>query len=234
MRETTPAAKSRLHHPCFADAGLGPCQPRVHTPCLRLNVTAESAFCMASTTLNLTGKLLVAMPGMGDPRFDHSVIYLTAHSDEGAMGLMVNKPAPEMKLSDVLDKLIEGADTIDRSLGVHIGGPVETGRGFVLHSGEYRSAIETLRVDDDFAMTATLDILEDIASGDGPDKALLTLGYAGWGPGQLEGEISQNGWLTCDADAGLVFDLADSKKWSAALQSIGIDPLGLSAAAGRA
>lgn len=189
---------------------------------------------MSSTTLNLTGKLLVAMPGMGDPRFAHAVIYLTAYSDKGAMGLMVNKPAPELKLSDVLDKLIEGTAAVDSSLGVHIGGPVETGRGFVLHSGEYRSAIETLTIEDRFALTATLDVLEDIAAGKGPEKALLTLGYTGWGPGQLEGEIAQNGWLTCDAETRLVFDLPDAKKWGAALQSIGVDPLGLSATAGRA
>ncbi|MGJ5618234.1 YqgE/AlgH family protein [Sulfitobacter sp. MF3-043] len=189
---------------------------------------------MTSTTLNLTGKLLVAMPGMGDPRFAHAVIFVTAHSDDGAMGLMVNKPAPDLKLSDVLDRLVEGTASVDGSLGVRIGGPVETGRGFVLHSGEYRSAIETLVIDDDFALTATLDVLEDIAGHNGPEKALLMLGYAGWGPGQLEAEIAQNGWLTCDAETGLVFDLPDAKKWSAALQSIGVDPLGLSAAAGRA
>jgi putative transcriptional regulator len=189
---------------------------------------------MSRTTMDLTGKLLVAMPGMGDARFEHAVIYLTAHSGEGAMGLIINKPAPELKLSDVLDKLVEGAARSDGSLGVHIGGPVETGRGFVLHSGEYRSAIETLAIGKDFALTATLDVLEDIAADKGPVKALLTLGYSGWGPGQLEGEIAQNGWLTCDATPEMVFDLPDAKKWSAALNSIGIDPLGLSAAAGRA
>ncbi|MGC1494799.1 MAG: YqgE/AlgH family protein [Sulfitobacter sp.] len=189
---------------------------------------------MSFAKLDLTGKLLVAMPGMGDPRFAHSVIYLTAHSAQGAMGLMVNKPAPELKLSDVLDQLVEGSVPVDGSLGVYIGGPVETGRGFVLHSDEYTSAIETLVVDGGIALTATLDILEDIAAGKGPDKALLTLGYAGWGPGQLEGEIAQNGWLTCDADMALVFGLPDAQKWAAAVQSLGIDPLGLSATAGRA
>ncbi len=189
---------------------------------------------MSFAKLDLTGKLLVAMPGMGDPRFAHSVIFMTAHSDAGAMGLMVNKPAPELKLSDVLEQLVEGSASVDGSLGVHIGGPVETGRGFVLHSDDYESAIETLVVEGGFALTATLDILEDIAAGKGPDKALLTLGYAGWGPGQLEGEIGQNGWLTCEADAALVFGLPDAQKWGAAVQSIGIDPLGLSATAGRA
>ncbi|MGB3246460.1 MAG: YqgE/AlgH family protein [Sulfitobacter sp.] len=184
--------------------------------------------------LDLTGKLLIAMPGMGDPRFAHSLIYITAHSEKGAMGLMVNKPAPELKLSDVLDQLVEGDIVGDGALGVHIGGPVETARGFVLHSDEYASAIETLRVAPGFALTATLDILEDIAAGRGPQKALMMLGYAGWGPGQLESEIARNGWLTCGADADLVFDLRDTRKWGAALESMGVDPLVLSATAGRA
>lgn len=186
------------------------------------------------TGMNLTGKLLVAMPGMGDPRFDHSVIFMTVHSGEGAMGLMVNKPAPDLKLSDVLDQLVDGEVSPDDGLGVHIGGPVETGRGFVLHSDEYVSAIETLKIGSGFALTATLDVLEDIAAGKGPQRALMMLGYAGWGPGQLEGEIARNGWLTCDASVDLVFGLPDGKKWGAALNSLGIDPLGLSAAAGRA
>jgi putative transcriptional regulator len=184
--------------------------------------------------MDLTGSLLIAMPGMGDPRFAHSVIYITAHSADGAMGLIVNKPAPDLKLSDVLDQLLEGPAPADKSLCVHIGGPVETGRGFVLHSDDYASQIETLKVRDGFALTATLDILEDIAAGQGPAQALMMLGYAGWGPGQLEGEIAQNGWLTGPATRALVFELADAQKWSAALEALGIDPLGLSATAGRA
>lgn len=184
--------------------------------------------------MNLSGKLLVAMPGMGDPRFRHAVIYIADHSDKGAMGLMVNKPTADVVLSDVLDQIETATGPAAHELRVHIGGPVETGRGFVLHSQDYRSAIETLDVGDGFAMTATVDILEDIAAGKGPDKALLMLGYAGWGPDQLEGEIARNGWLTCPADVTLVFDLPDDKKWSAALNSLGIDPLGLSAEAGRA
>ena len=184
--------------------------------------------------LELTGTLLIAMPGMGDPRFAHSVIYLTAHSEKGAMGLMINKPAPDLRLSDVLDDLVAGEGLGDSTLGVHIGGPVETSRGFVLHSDEYASVIETMQIAPGFALTATMDILEDIAAGKGPRQSLMMLGYAGWGPDQLEGEIAQNGWLTCAAEVGLVYDLPDAKKWSAALESLGIDPLGLSAAAGRA
>ena len=117
---------------------------------------------------------------------------------------------------------------------MHFGGPVETGRGFVLHSDEYRSAMQTMEIEGGFALTATLDVLEDIASGEGPRSALLMLGYAGWGPGQLEAEIAQNGWLTADATTELVFDLPDAQKWEAALRSLGIDPLVLSASAGRA
>ena len=184
--------------------------------------------------MNLTGKLLIAMPGMRDARFAHSVVMLADHSDKGAMGLIVNKPAEELALSDVLDQLESDVIPGNSTLGVHIGGPVETGRGFVLHSDEYTSAMQTMKISPGFAITATLDILEDIAADNGPQRAQLMLGYAGWGPQQLEGEIARNGWLTCDADEKLVFDLPDAKKWSAALNSIGIDPLGLSAAAGRA
>lgn len=189
---------------------------------------------MANDTLDLTGKLLVAMPGMGDARFARSVIYMAAHSADGAMGLLINKPAKGVVMSDVLD--LPGTDAaLNQSvLGVHRGGPVETERGFVLHSDEYRSALQTLVIRDGFALTATRDILEDIAAGKGPEKALLMVGYAGWGPGQLEAELGMNGWLTCDADMALVFDVPDDGKWSAAVSSLGVDPLGLSAAAGRA
>lgn len=183
---------------------------------------------------SLTGKLLIAMPGMGDPRFEHSVVFLSAHSSEGAMGLIVNKPAKGVSLSDVLEQMSENKNVPKSSLGVHFGGPVETGRGFVLHSDEYRSAMQTLEVSGGFALTATQDVLEDIVNDRGPAHAMLMLGYAGWGPSQLEGEIAQNGWLIADASLDLVFECADREKWSAALGSLGIDPLVLSASAGRA
>ncbi|QFT57537.1 hypothetical protein FIU94_01765 [Sulfitobacter sp. THAF37] len=184
--------------------------------------------------MNLTGKLLVAMPSMGDPRFAHAVIFIADHSHKGAMGLIVNKPAVDVVLSDVLEQIETPTAPAQHELRVHIGGPVETGRGFVLHSPEYRSAMQTMTIADDFAMTATLDVLEDIAAGRGPQRAQLMLGYAGWGPDQLEGEIAQNGWLTCEATPEMVFDLEDEQKWTAALKSLGVDPLGLSATAGRA
>ena len=189
---------------------------------------------MPDTTLDLTGKLLVAMPSMGDPRFAQSVIYLTSHGSDGAMGLAVNRRAQGISLSDVLDQLSGGQTDAARALAVHVGGPVETGRGFVLHSDDYHSAMQTLVLPDGFAMTVTRDILEDIAQGRGPSQAMLMLGYAGWGPGQLERGIAQNGWLIVDADRALVFDAPDRQKWQLALGTLGIDPLLLSGTAGRA
>ncbi|MDX1781374.1 MAG: YqgE/AlgH family protein [Thalassovita sp.] len=184
--------------------------------------------------MDLTGQLLIAMPGMADPRFDHAVVFICAHSDEGAMGLIVNKPTDEVGLMDMLEQLSIEAGPGVRDIGVHFGGPVETGRGFVLHSLDYVSALNTLKVDGAFGLTATLDVLEELAQGRGPEKVLLALGYAGWGPGQLEDEIAQNGWLTCPADDMLVFGTADEAKREAALHSIGVDALLLSADAGHA
>lgn len=187
-----------------------------------------------STEIDLTGKLLIAMPGMGDPRFAHSVVFMCAHSPEGAMGLVINKPTGELQLSDLLEQLSisMGSEMLNRA--VYFGGPVEGGRGFVLHERGYHSSISTMEVDDQFAMTATLDILEDLAQGRGPLKALIALGYAGWGPGQLEDEIAQNGWLTCDASLTLAFDTPHIHMWEAALKTLGIDALALSAEAGHA
>ena len=184
--------------------------------------------------LDLTGKLLIAMPGMGDPRFEHSVVFMCAHSDEGAMGLIVNKPAEEVVLRDVLDQLEISPENAAGNMPVHFGGPVEVARGFVLHSPDYTSRLQTLDIAGKFAMSATVDILEDIAKGEGPRKSMIMLGYSGWGPGQLEGEIGQNGWLTSDADPDLVFEVSDTSKWLKALERLGVDPLGLSATAGHA
>lgn len=195
---------------------------------------ADSMPCADSPEMDLTGELLIAMPGMGDPRFDKSVVFVCAHSNEGAMGLIVNRPTEDLRLAALLEQLEINDQAHARDLPVHFGGPVEHGRGFVLHSGDYTSPISTLRVNDDFAMTATLDILEELAAGRGPARAIMALGYAGWGPGQLESEILANGWLTTKARMDLVFETADIRKWSAALHSLGVDPLSLSAAAGRA
>lgn len=184
--------------------------------------------------IDLSGKLLVAMPGMGDPRFDRSVIFMCAHSEDGAMGLIVNKPATDIRFGDLLEQLSIEMSEEARSPAIHFGGPVEHGRGFVLHTGDYRSNSSTLHVGERFGMTATLDVLEDIARGEGPQTCLLALGYAGWGPGQVESEIQQNGWLVTDATDEIVFAGDSGGKWAAALGLLGIDPLTLSAAAGRA
>jgi putative transcriptional regulator len=183
---------------------------------------------------NLAGKLLIAMPGMGDLRFDQSVVFMCAHSEDGAMGLIINKPAQDVVLGDVLGQLDIDVSQQVRESRVYIGGPVETARGFVLHSREYQSNLQTLNVDADFGMTCTLDILEEIGKATGPAQSQLMLGYAGWGAGQLEAEIRQNGWLVCEASFELVFGTDDDTKWSKALDSIGVNPLTLSSAGGRA
>lgn len=188
----------------------------------------------AETPSDLTGKLLVAMPGMGDPRFAHSVVIVCAHSREGAMGLIINKQVPELMLDDLLEQLDIAKGQGSRGRVVHFGGPVEGGRGFVLHSLDEGARDTTMQINDAFGMTATKDILVEIAAGNGPSETLTALGYAGWGPGQLESELQQNAWLTVDADAAIVFDTANAEKWARALKKLGIDPLMLSAEGGRA
>lgn len=188
----------------------------------------------SSDSIDLNGRLLIAMPSMSDPRFVNSVIFICSHSDQGAMGLIVNKPAEDLKFKDLLKQLEIEAPPSARSIRIHVGGPVEFGRGFVLHSADYSQSEATMDVTPEFGMTATLDILEDIALGEGPDHAILAMGYAGWGPGQLEAEIVANGWLIGDPTTSLVFGREDGQKWQGALQLLGIDPLHLSAEGGRA
>lgn len=193
-------------------------------------------------TESLTGKLLIAMPGMNDPRFARSVVLVCAHGEQGAMGLVLNRPLPEIRFADLLGQL--GIDTQGEvpALPVHFGGPVEPGRGFVLHRLRQDDAtagdeVEGGRMrigEGGLAMTTTRDILEDIARGRGPDRAVLSLGYAGWDAGQLESELMANGWLTADPGDEIVFGTDNSHKWQAALKSLGIDPTMLSAAAGHA
>lgn len=184
--------------------------------------------------MDLAGKLVVAMPAMGDPRFQRSVILICAHSDEGAMGLIVNKPVPDLSFSDLLAQLDIPRAPQGRDIRVHFGGPVERGRGFVLHSSDYTGGPATTQVRGGYHMTATLDVLEALARGHGPERALLALGYAGWGPGQLEAEIARNDWLTSDPAADLIFSTPDSGKWTGALRRMGIDPISLSPTSGRA
>ena len=187
---------------------------------------------------DLSGKLIVAMPAMRDPRFAHSVILICAHSDEGAMGLIVNKPVPDFSFWELLSQLKITPQDAGRDIRVHFGGPVERGRGFVLHSSDYVSGSSgggaTTQVRGGYGMTATLDVLEALARGAGPKQALLALGYAGWGAGQLEAEIARNDWLVADPAEDLIFSAKDSGKWSGALRHMGIDPLLLSPSAGRA
>ncbi len=189
----------------------------------------------------LDGQLLIAMPVMGDPRFERSVIYMCAHSSEGAMGIMVNRAAGSIDFPELLVQLdiIKEADQIKlpgtaESMRVLKGGPVDTGRGFVLHSSDFYIENATLRIDDGICLTATVDILKAIANGAGPKHAILALGYAGWAPGQLENEIQGNGWLHCDADQDLIFGGDVEEKYARALRKIGIDPGMLSNDAGHA
>ncbi|BBK39596.1 UPF0301 protein [Allostella sp. ATCC 35155] len=181
----------------------------------------------------LTGNLLVAMPTIGDPRFEKSVIYLCAHSEGGAMGIVVNKPLGALTVSELMGQLsLEGSAATER-MPVHFGGPVETGRGFVLHSADHVYE-GTLQIDERVSLTATMDVLKAIAAGEGPKCALMALGYAGWGPGQLDEEIHANGWLQVPADEELVFGTALEQIWERALQRLGIDLTMLSSEAGHA
>ena len=189
----------------------------------------------------LDGQLLVAMPGMPDSRFARSVIYLCAHSEEGAMGIVVNQAARKVNFSELLVQLdvIAPDDAIRlpaqaESVQVLKGGPVETGRGFVLHSNDFFIDNSTLPIDEGVSLTATIDIMRAIANGKGPDRALLALGYAGWSAGQLETEMQHNGWLTCPADPALIFDTALGSKYERALQKLGIDLGRLSSDSGHA
>jgi putative transcriptional regulator len=187
----------------------------------------------------LEGQLLIAMPGMADTRFDRSVICMCVHSDNGAMGLIVNKVMPMMNFGDLasrLEILDEGAPAELpqelQSMAVQYGGPVEQGRGFVLHTADYFIPETSLRINSRIALTATLDILRAMATGQGPERAMLALGYSGWAPGQLENEIQRNGWLNCEADEDLLFGKAHEEKYGKALARLGIDPAMLSSDAG--
>ncbi len=189
----------------------------------------------------LDGQMLIAMPSMDDERFARAVIYVCAHSSEGAMGIVVNQPAGNIKFPDLLVQLevIPASERIElpvqaEDVKVLKGGPVETGRGFVLHSADFFIENSTLPIDDGICLTATLDILKAIARGNGPENAILALGYAGWKAGQLEHEIQQNGWLHCDADPELIFGTDIDHKYEKALRKIGIDLGMLSSEAGHA
>lgn len=192
-------------------------------------------------TSYLDGQLLLAMPTMTDKRFQRSVIYLCTHSADGAMGLIVNQRATHISFTGLLKQLgIVGQDAEETvppallDMNVHVGGPVSSERGFVLHSADYFAEDSTLEIDGSICLTATIDILKAMAGGKGPEQAILALGYAGWAPGQLESEIQANGWLHCPADLDLLFSPELELKYDRALSKIGIDPSHLVSDAGHA
>lgn len=182
----------------------------------------------------LSGQLLIAMPGIGDPRFERSLILVCAHDPQHAMGIAVNRPVEGLTVPDLLERLeIKTTGELEEDL-VLMGGPVEVERGFVLHTDDYHAEY-SVEVEGGLALTTTREVLEAMGSHNGhPRKAILALGYAGWGAGQLEREIRENVWLTVDADEALVFDGDHETKWARALGKLGIDPQFLSAEAGRA
>lgn len=189
----------------------------------------------------LEGQFLIAMPGMSDSRFARTVIYICSHTAMGAMGIVVNRPAEHLGFSDLLvqldvipDEEIQYLPEKLEEIEVMIGGPVETSRGFVLHSPDFVTADSMVNADDGICMTATVDMLRAIINGSGPKDVVLALGYAGWGPGQLESEIQANGWLNCPASADIIFHGATDIRYDMALHSIGIDLGHLSPVSGRA
>ncbi|MDR3525649.1 MAG: YqgE/AlgH family protein [Rhizomicrobium sp.] len=182
----------------------------------------------------LEGKLLIAMPGMPDPRFEKSVIFICAHSANGAMGLIVNKPLEGLSFRELMEKFEIAVTAEDSDTPILFGGPVNMGRGFVLHSADYSHDPATLPITSEISLTATTDILTAIAQGTGPTQSLLALGYAGWGEGQIEDEILANGWIHCDGAPALIFDTPYEEMWESAIATLGADISGLSTEAGRA
>ena len=181
----------------------------------------------------LTGQLLIAMPSMADPRFQQSVIYVCAHTPDGAMGLVLNRPIVKPTFDDLLKQLNVEPVPPAREIKLYAGGPVENARGFVLHTSDWTGE-GSLRVTGETALTASLDVLKVIAEGGGPRECVLALGYAGWGPGQLDQEIQQNSWLSVPADETLLFDKQHDTKWRRAFAKLRVDPLLLSGVAGHA
>ncbi|OJX13899.1 MAG: hypothetical protein BGO77_01110 [Caedibacter sp. 37-49] len=194
-------------------------------------MTKDSIF--TSSTDVLTGKLLVAMPQLMDPRFTHAVILICGHDKQGAMGLVLNRLIDSLTLQELLEQLNIKTPLLKEEIPIHFGGPVEMGRGFILHSTDYLHKA-SVKISDDIALTATVDILNEIASGHGPQKKILALGYTGWSAGQLEAELQQNSWLTVDADLDLIFTKDLELLWKQVLKKIGIDPELLSLESGHA
>ncbi len=177
---------------------------------------------------------LIATPDMGDPRFRFTVIYVVSHDRSGTMGIIINKDKSGLLISDLLDQVGIPGDVRVADSPVLNGGPVDIDRGFVLHSSDYFKAETSLKISDTMSLTSTKDVLESLVSDDHPTNALLAVGYAGWGPGQLEKEIAQNSWLVTDADDDLIFSSDFAGKWATVLNDMGIDPGSLSQSGGRA
>lgn len=181
----------------------------------------------------LIGKLLIAMPQMGDPRFHKAVIFMCAHDENGAMGLVINHMLPGLDLTELLEQLNIGGIDHQADIPIMSGGPVETARGFILHEGLFAET-ESLEIKSNIYVTGTIDALKAIAQGQGPEKMLFILGYAGWGAGQLDKEMQQNSWLVVDADSDVIFKSAPEERWERAIKKIGIDPAMLSDVKGHA
>jgi len=187
-----------------------------------------------SKKINLNGKFLIAMPGMGDPRFKNAVIYLCSHNAEGTMGLIINKLATNFNISDLLNQLNIETSNILEPFPIYLGGPVEPYRGFILHSLDYFNKEKTIKIDNVLGMTSTLDIVEDIVTNKGPKTFFVALGYSGWDAGQIEMEIKNNGWLVSDAKTDIIFQHNNKNKWEDSLKILNVDPKFLSADGGTA
>ena len=177
--------------------------------------------------MNLTGQLLISMPSQEDERFEKSVIYMCAHSKDGAMGIIINKKIDYDLYPDLLQQLGIDNPLIGKKLYIRYGGPVESGGGFVLHSDEFIRK-ETLTIDKGIALTSTSEFFDDLSKGNGPKNSILALGYAGWGPGQIESELISNSWMTLRTDSNFIFDESVSNKWNDAYDLLGVDPNKLS------
>jgi putative transcriptional regulator len=188
----------------------------------------------ASENTGLSGQLLIAMPGIGDARFDRAVVLMCQHSAEGAMGLVINRTMPNLSYLELLDQLTLPVTDAISDRPVYAGGPMESGRGFVVHSEDYTLADASRRIGEGLALTANIDILQEMAQGGGPKRSLVCLGYAGWSPGQLDQEVAGNVWLQVPASATLVFATPNDQKWPKALATLGIDVAMLSQQAGHA
>ena len=187
-----------------------------------------------TTKTDYQGQLLLATPKMTDFRFERAVILICSHNTEGAMGIIVNKPTQELKFDDILEQLKIIPQKKVTNHKIYFGGPVEFGRGFVVHSSDYDVPNVSINIQDEYYLTASIEILEDMANGCGPKKSILALGYAGWGPGQLENELLFDSWLMCDPDPNLIFSLHSEIKWNSGLKKLGINPSHLATIGGSA